>query len=212
MKFFLDTANLEEVRVANSWGLIDGVTTNPTLVAKEEGEFETLIKELAALVGGPISAEVIDLQTEGMVDEARRLSSLAPNVVIKIPLTPAGIEAIHILNKENIKTNATLVFSVNQALLAARAGATYVSPFIGRLDDIGHDGVSVVHQMVSVLQNYSLSTQVIAASIRHAGHVTGVALAGAHIATVPFRVLEQMFKHPLTDLGIEKFLADWQKK
>jgi transaldolase len=211
LKFFIDTANLEEIKEAVSWGLVDGVTTNPTLVSREKGDFLTLIKEIARLVNGPISVEVVSLKADEMVDEARRLSSLAPNIVIKVPLTEEGVVAIHRLHKEKIKTNATLIFSLNQALIAARAGAAYVSPFIGRLDDIGQDGVVEARKMVEVFSHYSLDTEIIAASIRHPQHVQEVALAGVDIATVPFKVLKQMFKHPLTDLGIKKFLADWER-
>lgn len=211
MKIFLDTANLEEIRTAASWGVISGVTTNPSLIAKEEGNFEEIVKEITDLVPGPVSAEVISLKGEMMVEEAKPLSQMAPNVVIKIPMTAEGMKAVRELKKQEIKTNVTLVFSLNQALLAAQAGATYVSPFIGRLDDISHSGVELVKDIVDVYNYYGYETEIIAASIRHPLHVVEVAAAGADIATVPFKVLEQMFKHPLTDLGIEKFLADWEK-
>jgi len=208
--FYLDTANIKEIRQAVEWGAIQGVTTNPTLVAREGRDFHTVVREIASIVEGPVSAEVISTDTDGMIEEARELRKLAPSVVVKIPMTPSGMAAIKRLSHEGIATNVTLVFSTTQALLAARAGATYVSPFVGRLDDIGHDGMEVVSQAVTLLRQYSLSTQVIAASIRHPRHVLQAALAGAHIATVPYKVLCQLYDHPLTDSGIERFLADWK--
>ena len=211
MKLFLDTANVEEIRQAAAWGVIEGVTTNPSLAARENEEFSVILPRICDLVNGPISAEVIALDHEGMIAEARQLSKIHANVNIKIPITPEGMQAVKVLSKEGIKTNVTLVFSANQALLAARAGAGYVSPFIGRLDDIGHDGVALVEEIVTLFNIHGLATEVIAASIRHTAHVPQVALAGAHIATVPFKVLKQMFNHPLTESGIERFLADWEK-
>lgn len=211
MQIFLDTANIDEIRQAAEWGVISGVTTNPSLIAREGRDFRQVVKEICAIVDGPISAEVISLKAEEMVREAEKLAAIHPNVVIKIPMTPEGIKATGILSKKGIRTNVTLVFSANQALLAAIAGATYVSPFVGRLDDIGHDGMEVVRQTVEIYENYLFDTQIIAASIRHPRHVLEAALAGAHIATVPFAVLKQMFAHPLTDVGIKKFLEDWAK-
>lgn len=211
MQIFLDTANIDEIRQAAEWGVISGVTTNPSLIAREGRDFRQVVKEICAIVDGPISAEVISLKAEEMVREAEELAAIHPNVVIKIPMTPEGIKATGILKKKGIRTNVTLVFSANQALLAAIAGATYVSPFVGRLDDVGHDGIEVVRQTAEIYENYFFDTQIIAASIRHPRHVLEAALAGAHIATVPFAVLKQMFAHPLTDAGIKKFLEDWAK-
>ncbi|MGO0123413.1 fructose-6-phosphate aldolase [Desulfothermobacter acidiphilus] len=211
MKLYLDTANLEEIRTAVSWGVIHGVTTNPSLVAREGRDFPSLVKEIAELVGGPVSAEVISTEAGGMVAEAEKLSCLHPNVVIKIPITPEGLKAVKALKARGIKTNVTLVFSTNQALLASLAGASYVSPFVGRLDDIGQDGMALVAEIAEVFSLHGLPTEIIAASIRHPMHVVAAARAGAHIATVPFRVLEQMVRHPLTDIGIERFLADWHR-
>ncbi len=210
MKIFLDTANIDEIKRALEWGLCDGVTTNPTLVAKEGKPFRQAIEEICQLVDGPVSAEVTALDAEGMVKEAREISSWAPNIVIKVPLIPEGVKAMHILSEEGIRCNATLVFSLNQAILAAKAGAAFCSPFVGRLDDIGHDGMAVVEQILQAYKNYGFSTQVIVASVRHPRHVVRAALMGAPIVTMPFRVLEQMFKHPLTDVGLERFLADWR--
>lgn len=212
MKIFVDTANLEEIKKAALWGVADGVTTNPSLVARETGQkFETIVKKICQIVKGPVSAEVISLETRGMVKEARKLAKIAKNVVIKIPMTCKGMKAVQILSKEKIKTNVTLVFSANQALLAAKAGATFASPFIGRLDDIGQDGVDLVAEILQIYENYGFETEVIAASIRHPKHVYQVALLGCHIATIPFEVLEQMYSHPKTDEGIKKFLEDWKK-
>lgn len=211
MRLFLDTANVAEIRQAVEWGVIDGVTTNPSLAAQEKEDFAVILPQICRLVNGPISAEVIALDYEGIVKEARKLAEIHENVVVKIPVTPEGLRAVKTLSGEEIKTNVTLVFSSNQALLAARAGATYVSPFLGRLDDIGHDGVELVEEIVALFELHDIETQVIAASIRHTAHIPAVALAGAHIATVPFKVLRQMFNHPLTDQGIERFLADWEK-
>jgi transaldolase len=211
MKIFIDTANIEEIRKANDWGVIDGVTTNPSLVAKEGREFKELVHEIVNIVNGPISVEVISTDAEGMVKEAVELSKWSSNIVIKIPMIPEGLKAVKILCAKGIKANVTLAFSVNQALLAAKAGATYVSPFIGRLDDIGHEGMQIVRDTVKIFNIYNFKTQVIVASIRHPLHVIEAAKAGAHVATVPFIVIEKMFKHPLTDIGLERFLEDWKE-
>ena len=212
MRIFLDTANIDHIRQAAKLGIISGVTTNPTLVSKEGmADYETVIKEICSIIPGPISAEVLVEGVQEMVEQARDISTWAPNVVIKIPATFAGLEATSVLAKDNIKVNLTLCFSLNQALLGALAGAAYVSPFVGRLDDIGHDGMQVVKDIVDVFQHYQLPTQVIAASIRHPQHCVAAAKAGAHIATVPYDVLMQMMRHPLTDIGVARFLADWQR-
>ncbi len=211
MKLYLDTANVEEIKTAADWGVICGVTTNPSLAAKENEGFDKILPVICNCVDGPISAEVISMDYEGMVKEARELAGIHKNVVIKIPVMPEGLRAVKTLAAEGIRVNVTLVFSVNQALLAARAGAAYISPFLGRLDDIGQTGVELVRDIVDMIDLHDLDCEVIAASIRHPEHVPAVALAGAHIATLPFKVLEQMFKHPLTDIGIEKFLSDWKK-
>ncbi len=211
MKIFIDTANLDEIKRANDWGIIDGVTTNPSLVAKENGDFEEIVQEIISIVDGPISVEVISTDAEGMVKEAIEMSEWSQNIVVKIPMISEGLKAVKILNTKNIKTNVTLVFSINQALLAAKAGATYVSPFIGRLDDIGHDGMQIVCDMVEIFNIYNFKTEIIVASIRHPLHVIGAAKAGAHVATIPFNVIEKMFTHPLTDPGLKKFLNDWKK-
>ncbi|MEW5784469.1 MAG: fructose-6-phosphate aldolase [Bacillota bacterium] len=211
MKLFLDTANLQEIRQAAAWGVVEGVTTNPSLAAMENEDFSTILPEICRIIDGPISAEVIAQDYAGMLEEARRLAAVHKNVVVKIPITLEGLQAVNTLAGEGIRTNVTLVFSVNQALLAAKAGAAFVSPFLGRLDDIGFEGVALVRDIVAVFERHLIQTEVIAASIRHPEHVTAVALAGASIATIPFKVLKQMVKHPLTDLGIERFLSDWQK-
>jgi transaldolase len=211
MKFFIDTANLEEIAKANELGLLDGVTTNPSLVAKEKGNFEELLKEICTLVDGPVSAEVVSTEAKGMVQEARQLAKLADNIVVKIPMITEGIKATKILAKENIKTNVTLVFSPVQALMAAKAGASYVSPFIGRLDDISTVGIGIVEDIVTIYENYGFETEVIVASIRNPVHVLDAALIGAHVATIPFKVLMQLTEHPLTKIGLERFLADWRK-
>jgi len=211
MRIFLDTANIDEIRQAAKLGVITGVTTNPSLVAKEKRQdMKAVIQEISSIVDGPISTEVLSLEPEGMIQEAREVSSWSPNVVVKIPISANGLEAISVLSKEGIKTNLTLCFSLNQALLGAIAGATYVSPFVGRLDDIGHDGMQLVSEIVEVFDWYDLPTQVIAASIRHPLHVIVAAQAGAHVATIPYAVLMQMIKHPLTDIGISRFAQDWQ--
>lgn len=211
MKFFIDTANVKEIREAESMGILDGVTTNPSLLCKEPGEPRAILKEICSIVNGPVSAEVVALDKEGMVREALDLSKLHPNIVIKIPLTKEGVKAIKELREKGVRTNATLVFSSNQAMLAAKAGATYVSPFIGRLDDAGHVGMDVVREIVTIYGNYGFETEVIVASVRNALHVVDAALAGAPIVTAPFKVIELMFNHPLTELGIKKFLEDWDK-
>lgn len=211
MKIFIDTANVNEIREAESWGIICGVTTNPSLIAKEGRDFVEVVKEITSIVDGPISAEVISLEHELMVKEARELAKIHKNIIIKIPMTIEGLKAVKILSAEGIKTNVTLIFSSAQALLAAKAGATYVSPFLGRLDDFGMEGMNLVEEIVRIFDNYGIETEIIAASIRHPMHAVNAALAGAHIATIPFKVLEQMTKHPQTDLGIEKFLEDWKK-
>jgi len=210
VKLFIDSANIEEIKEVYSLGIISGVTTNPTLIAKEGRNFVEVVKEIASIVDGPISAEVVSTVAEGMVAEAVELSSIHPNVVIKIPMCAEGLKAVKTLAQKGIRTNVTLIFSANQALLAARAGAAFVSPFVGRLDDISHDGIGVIVDIMEIFNNYDFSTEVIAASIRHPLHVTAAAKAGAHIATVPYKVLVQMIGHPLTDAGIKKFLADWE--
>src|SRR6056297_1538237 len=212
MKFFIDTANLEEIKTAESFGILDGVTTNPSLVSKEgDIDFHTRIKEICEIVDGPVSAEVVSIDTEGMIEEARELAQLASNVVVKIPMTIDGLKAVKKLSQEGIKTNVTLIFSANQALLAAKAGATFASPFIGRLDDRAHDGMDLIKNMRKIYDNYDYETEILAASIRHPLHVKQAALAGADIATIPYNVIEKMSKHPLTDMGLERFLSDWKK-
>jgi len=211
VKIFIDTANLEQIKEVNSWGVLDGVTTNPTLVAKEGCDFRKRIEDICNVVDGPISAEAVSLDADGMVREARELSKMHKNVIVKIPMTDEGLKAVRTLSKEGVRTNVTLVFSPNQALLAAKAGATYVSPFVGRLDDISHTGMDLVKDIVTIFRNYGYKTQVIAASIRHPVHVTEAALAGAHVATIPYEVLKKMLRHNLTDEGIRKFLEDWEK-
>lgn len=211
MKIFIDTANINEIREAYSWGVIDGVTTNPSLVAKEGKDFRKVIDEICSIVDGPISAEAVSMDSDGMIKEARELSKIHKNIVVKIPMTKEGLKAVKKVSSEGIKTNMTLIFSPNQALLAAKAGAIYVSPFVGRLDDISHVGMDLVGQMVEIFDNYAFETEVIVASIRNPLHVVEAAIMGAHVATIPFNVLEQMLKHPLTDIGIKKFLDDWEK-
>lgn len=211
MKFFLDTANPEEIREVASWGILDGVTTNPTLVAKEKKEFKELITEICSLVRGPVSVECVSSKCEAMVAEAKELASIAPNVVIKIPVTIEGLKATKILSAEGIKVNMTLIFSPSQAILAAKAGASFVSPFIGRLDDISHNGLELVEQIVTIFNQYGFETEVIVASVRHPVHVVEAALMGADIVTVPYAVMEKLLRHPLTDIGLEKFLQDWAK-
>lgn len=215
MKFFIDTANTDEIREAADLGILDGVTTNPSLLSKEiqrTGESdETILKTICGIVQGPVSAEVLALDFEGMVKDAKELAKLDNHIVIKIPITRDGLKAAKKLNEEGIRTNVTLTFSPTQALLAAKAGATYVSPFVGRLDDISHVGMDLVEQIVTIYNNYGFGTEVIVASIRNPLHVVEAAIVGAHVATIPFRVIEQLVKHPLTDIGIERFAADWKK-
>ncbi len=212
MKFFIDTANVEEIRKANDMGVICGVTTNPSLIAKEGRDFNEVIKEITTIVDGPISGEVkaTTVDAEGMIREGREIAKIHPNMVVKIPMTAEGLKAVKVLSAEGIKTNVTLIFSANQALLAARAGASYVSPFLGRLDDISTAGIDLIQDIVQIFDNYGLETEIIAASVRNPIHVTDCALAGAHIATVPYKVIMQMIKHPLTDAGIEKFQEDYR--
>jgi transaldolase len=211
MKIFIDTANVNEIKEAATWGILDGVTTNPSLIAKEGRDLKEVIEEICSIVDGPISAEVISLECNKMVEEALELVKLHKNIVIKIPMCIEGLKAVKILNEKNIKTNVTLIFSSQQALLAAKAGATYVSPFVGRLDDIGMVGTNLIDEVSAIFKNHSIKTEIIAASIRNPIHASECALAGADIATIPFNVLKQMAKHPLTDIGIEKFLADYNK-
>ncbi len=211
MKFFIDTANVEEIRKTNDLGLLDGVTTNPTLVSKEGREFKGLIREICSIVDGPVNAEVVSTDAEGMIHEARELVKLADNIVVKIPLIEEGLKAVKVLAKEGINTNVTLCFSPTQALMAAKAGAAYVSPFVGRLDDISNTGMDLVEQIITIYDNYGFDTEIIVASIRNPTHVVDAALMGADIATIPYNVIQQLIKHPLTDIGLEKFLADWKK-
>jgi transaldolase len=211
MKFFIDTANIEEIKKASELGMVDGVTTNPSLVAKEGREFKGLIKEICDIVEGPVNAEVVSLDAEGMAKEARDLAKLADNIVVKIPLIEEGLKAVKVLDQEGIRTNVTLCFSPVQALMAAKAGASYISPFVGRLDDISHVGMDLVEQIVTIYENYGYETEVIVASVRNPIHVLDAALMGADIATIPFKVIQQLIRHPLTDIGLEKFLADWKK-
>lgn len=210
MKIFIDTANIDEIKQAHRLGVISGVTTNPSLIAREGRNFREVVQEICAIVDGPISAEVISLKADDMVKEAEELVKIHPNVVIKVPMTAEGLTATKALKEKGIKTNVTLVFSANQALLAALAGASFVSPFVGRLDDIGQDGMELIREIMHIYDVYGFDTEIIAASVRHPIHVTEAAKAGAHIATVPYKVIMQMVKHPLTDIGIEKFLTDWE--
>lgn len=207
---FIDSANIDEIKETHRLGVISGVTTNPSLIAKEGRNFQQVVTEIAAVVDGPISAEVVSLESAKMVVEARELAKIHPNIVVKIPITGEGLKATAILRRENIKVNMTLVFSANQALMAALAGAAFVSPFVGRLDDTGHDGMMLVEKIAAIYKNYRLKTKIIVASIRHPLHVTQAALLGADIATVPYKVIMQMVKHPLTDIGIDRFLKDWE--
>ncbi|EKJ3603505.1 fructose-6-phosphate aldolase [Listeria monocytogenes] len=210
MRFFIDTANVEEIKKANRMGFISGVTTNPSLVAKEGRDFNEVIQEITSIVDGPISGEVVSLEADEMIAEGRVIAKIHPNMVVKIPMTGEGLAAVKVLTEEGIKTNVTLVFSATQALLAARAGATYVSPFLGRLDDIGDDGLVLIRDIADIFEIHGIPTEIISASVRHPIHVIECAKAGADIATVPFKVFEQMLKHPLTDSGIDKFLTDWE--
>jgi transaldolase len=211
MKFFIDTANIKEIEDGINLGMVDGVTTNPSLIAKENKSFEAVIKEILAVVSGPVSLEVISLEAEGMVEEGKKLAALGSNVVVKVPMTMEGLRATKIFAATGIAVNQTLIFSPLQALMAAKAGAAYVSPFVGRLDDIAHDGMELVEQILTIFDNYNLETEVIVASVRHPRHVLDAAMMGAHVATIPFKVITQLANHPLTDKGIEAFLADWKK-
>jgi len=210
MKLYIDTANLEQIELANSMGILSGVTTNPTLVAREGANFRKRLEEITSIVDGPVSAEAVSETAELMIKEGEELASISPNIVIKVPVTAEGLKAANGLAKKGIKVNSTLIFSANQALLMARAGAAYVSPFVGRMDDIGNSGIQVVKEIVEIFKIHGIGTEVIAASIRHPDHVIRAALAGAHIATVPYKVIEAMIKHPMTDRGIERFLDDWK--
>jgi transaldolase len=211
MKIFLDTADIEEIRIAARWGILDGVTTNPSLYAKVGGSYEDILVEICSLTSGPVSAEVVAEDVEGMLREGRAFAQLAPNIVVKVPMAEEGLEAIARFAEEGIKTNCTLIFTANQGLLAARAGASLLSPFVGRLDDINQDGMDVIRELVSIVELHDLDSEVLAASIRHPRHVTEAALLGSHIATLPFKVLQQMVRHPLTDKGIKTFREDWDK-
>lgn len=211
MKFFIDTANVDEIREAQNMGMVDGVTTNPTLIAKEGRDFKEIITEICDIVDGPISAEAISLEAEGMINEARDLAKIHDNIVVKIPMTIDGMKAVKTLSSEGIHTNVTLVFSPLQALMAAKAGASYVSPFVGRLDDLSQDGMTLVEQILNMYTNYGFETEVIVASVRNPLHVLSAAMMGAHIATIPFKVLDKLAAHPMTDKGIQAFLADWEK-
>jgi transaldolase len=211
MKFFIDTADVREIKEASAMGLVDGVTTNPSLVAKSGRKFSEVLLEICDLVKGPVSAEVVSTQFEGIMQEAKHLASLRPNIVVKIPLIPEGLKAVRSCSEAGIKTNVTLCFSANQALLAAKAGATYISPFVGRLDDVSMDGMELIADILQIYDNYGFATEVLVASVRHPIHVLEAAKLGAHVATCPLSVLMQLAKHPLTDLGLAKFLADWEK-
>ena len=211
MKFFIDTANISEIREAASMGVLDGVTTNPSLVAKEGKDFHKLLEEICAIVDGPISAEVISVDFDGIMKEGRELSKIHRNIVVKVPLIKEGLKAVKALKAEGIRTNVTLCFSPTQALVAAKAGAYFISPFIGRLDDISHSGMDLIRQIVTIYRNYQYETQVLVASVRHPLHVVEAAMIGADICTIPFKVIEQLIKHPLTDIGLQKFLEDWNK-
>ena len=211
MKFFIDTANINEIKEAAALGILDGVTTNPSLVSKEGKDFRKLLDEILAIVDGPVSAEVISTDYDGILKEAHDLAKIHKNIVVKVPLIKEGLKAVRTLSSENIKTNVTLCFSASQALLAAKARATYISPFVGRLDDISHDGMELISQIVQIYKNYNYKTEVLVASIRHPLHLVEAALMGADVCTMPFTVIDKLFNHPLTDLGLEKFLSDWKK-
>ncbi len=211
MKFFIDTANIDEIREAASLGILDGVTTNPSLIAKEGKDFHTVLREICSLVNGPISAEVTALDKDGMIEQGLELAEIHPNITVKLPLIKEGLQACKVLSEKGIKTNVTLCFSAPQALMAAKAGATFISPFIGRLDDISHEGMDLIRQIRLIYDNYGYETQILAASIRHPLHLVDSALAGADVATIPYKVVMQLIKHPLTDIGLEKFMADWKK-
>jgi transaldolase len=210
MKFFVDTANVASIREAHSWGIVDGVTTNPTLVSKEGRDFKETILEICSIIDGPVSAEVVSLDADSMIKEARAIADWHPNIVVKIPMTKDGMRAVRKLSDEGIRTNVTLIFTPSQALIAAKAGATYVSVFVGRLDDTSVNGMEVVHDAVHMIETYGFESEVIVASVRHPMHVVEAARVGAHVSTIPFAVLDQMFKHPLTDSGIDRFLKDWE--
>jgi len=212
MKLFLDTANINEIREIAAWGILDGVTTNPSLMAREKGDYRTILKEICTVVKGPVSAEVMDLDESGMMREARDLSTVSEHIVIKIPCTAAGLVATKSLVGDGIRVNMTLVFSPNQALLAAKAGATYVSPFVGRLDDAGNPGVPIVKEIIDIYRTFEFKTRIIFASVRHPEHVRQAALIGSHIATIPYKIFTQLIRHPLTDIGIERFIKDWQNR
>jgi transaldolase len=211
MEFFLDTADIKEIETGLEWGLVDGITTNPSLIAKQGKSYLATVQEIARLVPGPVSGEVLATDFEAMMDQGRRLADLAENVVVKVPLTPPGLRAVARLLDDGIRCNVTLCFSAAQALLAAKAGAAYISPFVGRLDDVGEDGMELIEEIVAIYQNYDFETKVLVASVRHPIHIVQSAQLGADVATMPFKVLEQLFKHPLTDIGLERFLADWKK-
>jgi len=211
MKLFIDTANLKEIREAQAMGILDGVTTNPSLMSKESGNYREMLKEICSIVPGPVSAEVVKLRFEEMVEEGRELAKISDNIVVKVPINWEGLKVIKKLSTEGIRVNVTLIFSANQALLAAKAGAAYVSPFIGRLDDISHEGMDLIDQIVTIFDNYEIETEILAASIRHPIHVIQAAMAGADIATLPYNVLDKLLNHPLTDIGAEKFRKDWEK-
>ncbi|MBU1319148.1 MAG: fructose-6-phosphate aldolase [candidate division Zixibacteria bacterium] len=211
MKFFIDTANVDEIREANDMGVLDGVTTNPSLIAKEDGKFEDILREICDIVDGPISAEVVSTDHKGMISEGTKLAAIHDNIVVKIPCIKDGLKASKALSSEGIGVNMTLVFSPSQAILAAKAGASFVSPFVGRLDDISHFGMEIVEQIVRIYRNYNFATEVLVASIRNPLHLVDAALMGADIATIPFDVIEKLVRHPLTDIGLQKFLADWEK-
>lgn len=211
MRIFIDTANIQEIRQAAELGILDGVTTNPSLIAKEKGKFEDILREICEIVDGPVSAEVTALDVEGMISEAEKLTAIHKNIIIKVPVTVEGLKATKKLSARGVEVNMTLCFSPLQALLAAKAGAAYISPFVGRLDDVSHDGMELIEQIVQIYDNYGFDTQVLVASVRHPIHVVQAALIGADVVTVPFKVIEQFVQHPLTDVGIKKFLADWEK-
>ncbi|MBD3289945.1 fructose-6-phosphate aldolase [candidate division KSB1 bacterium] len=211
MKFFIDTADIDEIKQAADLGVLDGVTTNPSLVSKVEGKFEDIIRQICEIVDGPVSAEVVSLDYKGMIDEAMPLSKIHKNVVIKVPMTMDGLKACKYFESNGIRTNVTLVFNANQAILAAKAGASFVSPFVGRIDDSSHFGMELVRDIMAIYSNYDFKTEIIVASIRNTLHVLEAGMAGAHIVTMPFRVIQQLIKHPLTDVGIDRFLADWEK-
>jgi len=211
MQFFLDTAEIKEIETGLEWGMVDGITTNPSLIAKAGKEYLPTVQEIARLVPGPVSGEVLATAYDEILSQGRRLAALAENVVVKVPLTPDGLRSVATFKKEGIRTNVTLCFSAAQALLAAKAGAAYISPFIGRLDDVAEEGMELIEQVVTIYQNYEFDTKVLVASVRHPVHIVQAAMLGADVATIPFKVLEQLYKHPLTDVGLERFLADWKK-